>query len=176
MFKSIKLLTVASLLTSTLTKPMETPEVVITPYNHERDYPAVKAILETDAKDLLYPDQPLEYTVRYLTSNNWKTDVLRVNDVTVGFVNYCVYDAKILWFISLGRTSLLHLLGVDKEHRRKGYAKLLSQHAIEYCKRDGASQIILQTKPENEGARALYEQLGFTYSTFSGMHSLNLKQ
>jgi GNAT superfamily N-acetyltransferase len=174
MFKSIKLLSLTILLTAALSKPMETTEVVITPYSHERDYPAVKAILEADAKDLLYPGQPLEHTARYLTSDTYKTDVMRVSGQTVGFINYCVYDAKILWFISLGRTSVLHLLGVDKEHRRKGYAKLLSQHAIEYCKRDGALHMILQTKPENEGARALYEHLGFAYS--AGTYSLNLKQ
>lgn len=168
MFKTLKLLTIATLLTSTFSQSME-PQVAITPYDHERDYPAVKAILEADSKDLLYPGQPLEYTAQYLTSSKYKTDVLRVNDVTVGFVNYCVYDAKILWFINLGRVSLLHLLGINKEHRRKGYAKLLSEHAIEFCKNDGASRIALQTKLDNASARTLYEKLGFIHLS-NGMY------
>lgn len=148
---------------------METPETSITPYNHERDYEAVKAILEADSKDLLYPGQPLEYTARYLTSPKYKTDVLRVNGQTIGFVNYCVYDATLLWFINLGRVSILHLLGINKEHRRKGYAQLLSEHAIESCKKDGASVIQLQTKVENTAARTLYEKLGFIHLS-NGMY------
>jgi ribosomal protein S18 acetylase RimI-like enzyme len=161
MFKTLKLLAVATLLISTFSQSIESAQVTISPYDHERDYSAVKAILEADSKDLLYPDQPLEYTVRYLTSSKYKTNVLRVNDETVGFVNYCVYDAKILWIYTWDRVSVLHLLGIDKEHRRKGYAKLLSEHAIEFCKNDGASYIALQTKPDNASARNLYEHLGF---------------
>lgn len=161
MLPFLKLLSAAVLLTATLSNAMESPRAIIVPYDHGRDFPAVKAIMEADSAHLLYPGQPLEYTARYLTSQKYKTDVIRVNDATVGFVNYCVYDATFLWIFDLGRTGLLHLLGVQKEHRRKGYAKKLAEHVIEYSKQERAIKIVIQTTMDNDGALKLYEKLGF---------------
>ena len=161
MLSSFKLLSATLLLTVTLSNAMESPKATIVPYEHERDYPAVKAIMEADSEYLLYPGQPLEYTARYLTSEKYKTDVIRINAVTVGFVNYCVYDAKILWIFNLGRTGVLHLLGIQKEHRRNGYAKKLAEHVIEYAKQEHAIKIMIQAASENDGAHKLYEKLGF---------------
>ena len=153
--QSFKLLSAAILLTATISRPMEEPESSIAPYNHDRDYAAIKAIMEAEGKLFLYPNQPLEYTVKFFTSDKYKTDVLRVNDTTVGFINYTVYD------IPGKRIAMLHLLGVDKDHRRKGYAKQLSELVIEYGKNDGADQVFLMTKTDLTGVRKLYEKLGF---------------
>ena len=160
MFKTVKLLAIAALIMTNISHSMDQIPV-ITPYNEERDYPAVKAILAANSKDLLYPGQPLEYTARYFTSPNYKTDVLRLGDQTVGFVNYAVFDRTILWMFTWYRTSLLHLMGVSEEHRRKGYAQLLAQHATDFCKKDGATEIFLQTTLDNTAAIELYKKLGF---------------
>lgn len=160
MFKTVKLLAIAALIMTNVSHSMDQAPV-ITPYNDERDYPAVKAILAANDKELLYPGQPLEYTARFFTSPKYKTDVLRIGDKTVGFVNYCVFDRTFLWMFTWYRTSLLHLMGVSEEHRRKGYAQMLAQHAIEYCEKDGATEIYIQTTLDNTPALKLYKKLGF---------------
>lgn len=50
---------------------------------------------------------------------------------------------------------------VDEAHRRKGFAKMMLNHAIEEAKRMGIKSLNLTSSPEREFANKLYLQLGF---------------
>jgi ribosomal-protein-alanine N-acetyltransferase len=47
-------------------------------------------------------------------------------------------------------------------HRRRGLARRLLAHALGEAAADGASAALLEVRRSNQGARALYESLGFT--------------
>ena len=51
---------------------------------------------------------------------------------------------------------------IDKNHRRKGYAKAAVLAAIEYIQQNTACTLLwLSVSPENTAAKSLYENLGF---------------
>ena len=75
----------------------------------------------------------------------------------VGFVIYCVYDVPPL----KQKIGLFHLLGISKDHKRKGYGLLLAQKALEAIKKEKPDYVMLAVKVANKPARALYEKLGF---------------
>lgn len=53
-------------------------------------------------------------------------------------------------------------LWVDPAHRRRKAATYLLNEALRLVQRRGATMVEAQTMAENEGARALYESIGFT--------------
>ncbi len=50
---------------------------------------------------------------------------------------------------------------VHPEHRRQGVARAMMEMAIATAREQGAQWVGLEVRSDNEGARALYEQLGF---------------
>lgn len=169
------LLSVATIATNTLFPADIVVEIVS--YDVERDYEAVRDIFIADSKHLTYPDKPLEYTEQYLTSKNYITKVCRVDGKTVGFVNYCVYEAKFLWgLVNLGTRGLVHLLGIDSDHRRNGYAERLMRVALEDIREQDAKKVILSVESDNEGALKLYEKLGFEKSIFSPLLTMDMQK
>lgn len=59
------------------------------------------------------------------------------------------------------RISLIANVAVRPEHRRKGIARALTQHAIEYLQKQQQNNIWLQVNQNNAGALDLYRGLGF---------------
>ena len=63
---------------------------------------------------------------------------------------------------SVGQTNLVHMLGVDPEHRGKGTGKKLLFEGLRYLRRKGAGSVTLIADSENTAACNLYNSFGFT--------------
>jgi GNAT superfamily N-acetyltransferase len=59
---------------------------------------------------------------------------------------------------------MVEAIGVSRDHRRKGYAQLLMEHAIERSHKILLPYISLNVAWHNKPARAFYEKLGFLVS------------
>lgn len=53
-------------------------------------------------------------------------------------------------------------LAVHPDYRRKGVAEAVMHNVLERLKADGAAFVILEVRPSNRAAAALYEKLGFS--------------
>jgi ribosomal protein S18 acetylase RimI-like enzyme len=71
---------------------------------------------------------------------------------TVAFLTYYIQEEKII---------RVHLLCVDKNYRRKGYAEILIKYLINESKKNGFEKLFLITRVENIRAQTLYKKLGF---------------
>ncbi|MEL6937985.1 MAG: GNAT family N-acetyltransferase [Cyanobacteria bacterium J06598_1] len=60
------------------------------------------------------------------------------------------------------KQAYVFLLYVDKSHRRRGLGTWLMQHAQQWAKQQGYSQISLQVFEDNISALNLYQNLGYT--------------
>lgn len=132
-------------------------------YDRERDGAAVTKILNDFPAFLKYEvtqQAPEGTTEKYLSSSKYITNVLRVDDKTVGFINFCAYNHDILSF-HVGRYGLIHLMGVDKDHQSKGYGSALIDHAIAGLEKLNAPNIRLTVEKENSKALQLYKKKGF---------------
>lgn len=63
--------------------------------------------------------------------------------------------------LSLCRTWVLNDLYVDKEFRRCGIAKMLTQAVHALARKEGIGSIHLETQKDNAKAQALYSSLGY---------------
>lgn len=79
--------------------------------------------------------------------------VMRVDGKLVGLVTY--------YMMRDGVTAHILFLCVHKDYRRKGYGRMLMNHAIEQIKLLGAKRIKILTRIENIKAQSLYRSLGF---------------
>lgn len=73
--------------------------------------------------------------------------------------------------LTLGTFWLVRDLYVLPEHRGRGHARTLVEHALTAARAAGARRVSLQTEHDNTPARALYRALGFHevdgYTTYS---------
>lgn len=89
----------------------------------------------------------------------------------VGFlVYYYPYPDKYNY-----KNALLLFLGVDKDRRKKGYARELLNYAINDLKVHGCTSVELDTRITNVSAKKLYKSLGF-YPTKDDKIFVNLKK
>ena len=80
--------------------------------------------------------------------------VIYSNDRPVGFL--------MLIIDSNPKTCHLSRIMIDKNHRRKGYAKAAILAAIDYIKQNTSCELLkLSVSPENTTAKNLYANLGF---------------
>jgi ribosomal protein S18 acetylase RimI-like enzyme len=63
--------------------------------------------------------------------------------------------------ISMRRTWILNDLYVIPEARQEGVGQMLIEEAMKLCTETGAKSLSLQTAPDNDRARKLYEKNGF---------------
>ena len=141
------------------------PTVTIERYQPARDRQAVLQIIKDNYHFLAYESigQKEGTTEKYLTSSKYTTDVLRVGDTTVGFVNHVAYNFTIFTF-HVFRRGLINLIGVDKAFERKGYGTQLLRHAVSELEKLKTPAIGLAVNRNNKKAIALYEKEGFTCS------------
>ena len=124
----------------------------IRPYSKDTDEVALIAIFKENPQYLLgeewgkTEEEQLAMAKKYLASEKYKTLVLVVNDVPVGFVNYCVCPPRLF----TGKFALLHLLGISNKHKRNGYGSLLMNKAIESIKKEKPDYIMLAVKSSNK--------------------------
>jgi ribosomal-protein-alanine N-acetyltransferase len=65
----------------------------------------------------------------------------------------------VLW--ALGDEAQVANLGVDPLHRRRGWGRLLGEHALRAAREEGARRATLEVRASGGPARALYAALGF---------------
>ncbi len=61
-------------------------------------------------------------------------------------------------------TCLVDRLVVDPEHARKGFGRVLAEHAVSRARRAGVTRVWVYLSPKLDDARQLFETLGFTES------------
>lgn len=76
----------------------------------------------------------------------------------VGFVQlYPTFSS-----VALARDWILNDLYVHEDARRLGVGAALLEGARDFGRETGARRLVLETTPDNTGAQALYEKLGWT--------------
>jgi len=77
--------------------------------------------------------------------------VCRVNGELVGYfvVMLAVDDAHLL------------TIGVGEKHQRQGYGARLLHQAMQVARKGGSKLLLLEVRPSNEKALAMYQQFGF---------------
>ncbi|WP_328473492.1 GNAT family N-acetyltransferase [Actinoplanes sp. NBC_00393] len=70
--------------------------------------------------------------------------------------------AGFLWIKVTGVTAFVYNVAVEPDLRRQGYGRAIMLAAERWCRVHGLTRIGLHVFAHNTGARALYEQLGFT--------------
>lgn len=79
--------------------------------------------------------------------------VLYDNNIPVGFTAYYMLTPQV---------GKIVFIDVDKDHRRKSYAKKMVAADLEDLKKRGAKVVKLVTRTDNIKAQGLYDGLGFT--------------
>lgn len=106
---------------------------------------ALTANPDHDFDTMLEKRSPNRFQTKYF--GKMDTVVLNDGDKLAGFVSYYMqstYLGKVLF------------LSVNKEFRRKGYAKKLMTFAVERLKKQGAKVIKVCTRTDNAAAQSLY--------------------
>jgi ribosomal protein S18 acetylase RimI-like enzyme len=67
-----------------------------------------------------------------------------------------------LWVTVAHETAFVHNVAVEEDVRRQGYGRAIMLAAERWCHANALTTIGLHVFAHNTGARALYEQLGFT--------------
>lgn len=169
-FTKILILTLIFNFFSTYTIEKNIEIIKFNPEQHKED---VLKIIKNDAKYLTYEalGYPQGTTEKYLTSSKYKTDVLLIDSKVIGFINYISYDLSLLTF-NFGRHGIIHLMAIDKNHRKKGYGKLLFNHAITELNKCYVPIITVSVKKDNKAAIKLYEQAGFENTLENSLASI----
>ena len=85
-----------------------------------------------------------------------KSAILGVDDrATSSLAGYAIVACS-------AETGYLQRIAVDPAFHRRGVARALTRAAHTWCKRRGARSVILNTKPDNDAALALYRSEGYT--------------
>ena len=101
------------------------------------------------------------YTLNFIQNADCITDVLRVNNQTIGFVNYSI-EPKTFSHLNYKKLGALNLIGVLANFQNVGYGRILMKHVINQMKNSGKTLLVLAVKKKNIKARYLYESIGFT--------------
>ena len=70
-----------------------------------------------------------------------------------------------LWVKVTHDTAFVYNVAVEPDLRRRGYGRAIMLAAERWCRDHGLTSIGLRVFAHNDGARALYEQLGFVETT-----------
>jgi ribosomal protein S18 acetylase RimI-like enzyme len=152
---------------------------VIENYDSSRDQAAVASIIAEHPQYLAYESIKLPFgatmppgiTIKIIEGVGSITKVLRVNDETVGFVDYQVLNPKLFGFDLCRHRGLVHLLGIKSECFGKGYGKALFDIALQDLQDQGVPRVILTVKKNNARAIAFYKKSGFVYGQVDGEDS-----
>jgi len=142
--------------------------VTFEPYQARRDRTAVQAII-TDNKDYIAYESiglPEGTTMKYIESSKYLTYVVRMDDRTVGFVNFIAYNITFFTF-HFQRVGLIHLIGIAKDLHHRGIGKFLMSATLKELHSLNAPLLLLNVRRDNSNARALYEKFGFKHAFFN---------
>ncbi len=92
--------------------------------------------------------------------------LLPQESATPGHHFWYAYDGDrrigFLWVKVTGGAAFVYNIAVEADLRRRGYGRAIMLAAERWCRDNALTRIGLHVFAHNTGARALYEQLGFT--------------
>ena len=99
-------------------------------------------------------------------SSPWSKDdfLYELNENPFGYYVVLRVEDKILAYLGLWmdeERAQITTIGVDPEHRGKGYAKTLMEHMLEVCSSKGVKIYSLEVRVSNQAAISLYQRFGF---------------
>ena len=153
-------------MTSTSTRPLDTPAVTIRPAT-VADRPAVRTVIEaayrqyeTDISPVVYRNYLADLLDTERHAAGGTILVAEADGVVVGTV--CLYvDAPATGFEWSPGTAAVRALAVEPSRRGRGTARRLVEECIQRAIVAGASTVGLHTASIMRAAVALYERLGF---------------
>ena len=103
---------------------------------------------------------------RLCFSSPWSKDdfLYELNENPFGYYVVLKELDKILAYLGLWMDedrAQITTIGVDPEHRGKGYAKKLMEHMLEACSSKGVKIYSLEVRVSNQAAISLYQRFGF---------------
>lgn len=90
-----------------------------------------------------------------LSSSQSHLYVLESDGQFIGMTTLCLYQCPTGW------KAWIEDVAVDRNHRGKGYGKLMVRKAMEECKNRGNVTLMLTSRPSRIVANQLYQSLGF---------------
>ncbi|WP_430781569.1 GNAT family N-acetyltransferase [Actinoplanes sp. G11-F43] len=128
-------------------------------------YQAWRAAAEAHyTRSLTASGQPAEAAAR--NSATTYTRLLPDGQKTPDHHFWYAYDGDrrvgFLWLTVTDDAAFVHNIAVEAELRRRGYGRAIMRAGERWCRDNGLTRIGLHVFAHNTGARALYEQLGFT--------------
>lgn len=111
-----------------------------------------------DVKNLhreIFPNFLLNFDTKKDTAEKQKIYILENEYSSLNGYVHIIYNPSV-------NDALINYLGVNQQHRRKGYAKKLIQASLnEFYKYDGISECYLRIASDNLSAEKLYKSVGF---------------
>lgn len=125
------------------------PAYVIEPLEDERD---LEGVLEVESESFTSPWTREMYTWELQNRSVCHIYIVRTSDCRVA--GFCA-----LWLVF----DEIHInnVAIRPQFRGRGYGTSLLHHVLAEAKRLGARRATLEVRESNEGARRLYERLGF---------------
>jgi len=137
--------------------------IVIDAYNEQRDWPAIERIIAANYYMLAYESDgvsPEGTTKSYFDAPSYITQVVRIANQTVGFINYAAFERDISG-VHVVPYGFINLIGIDNQQQGKGYGRLLLETTIEEFKKRNMPFVFIYASPQNPKALNLYESVGF---------------
>lgn len=119
-------------------------------------FASMRSVLGDGLFDRFWPDWPTDQESAVRTAvDDHETWVSLTGDRVVGFVNV-IFDET-------ARAGEIHMIAVDPEHQRSGFATALTDHAVDEMRRRGLTLATISTggDPGHAAARRTYERAGF---------------
>jgi L-amino acid N-acyltransferase len=133
-----------------------------------REY--AKPILDILNEAIVSSTALYDYKIRTLESmDSWFDNKVKNNFPVIGLIDD---NNMLLGFGSYGtfrawpayKYSIEHSLYIHKDHRGKGYGKLILQEIINVARKQDYHNLIAGIDSANEASKKLHEDFGFTYS------------
>jgi ribosomal protein S18 acetylase RimI-like enzyme len=143
---------------------METTLQIVS-YANPKERTRLKPILQhwfQNPKDLHLTEPRMTYPFRF---QKWvKLSLLEPDSVTYLLVKgkYVLAHLSCAYDFERRRGTLFHLI-VDPLYRRQGYAKMILKKVELEARKQGVKTLLLRVLPQNTNARALVEQLSYTF-------------
>jgi len=134
-------------------------------YADQRSTGFIKSVIDRDGKAL---GCDWQYMEPYLTYEGYKTLVVYKSKVggcepqPIAFLNYSFNDPhNIAEYTNMH--ALIHVMGVKQAYRQCGYARWLMTYLLsKWAQCDIKCNVVLFIKQQNEAAKKLFAQFGFT--------------
>ena len=141
---------------------------IIVPSTYEAiHYEAVCRLMrQLTAREVVFT--PEDYT-RLVTASCSRLFLLLVEGNVVGMLTVGMYLSP------TGSKAWIEDVVVDESQRGSGLGRMLVEHAIDFCKKEGVDTLYLTSNPKRIAANGLYQSVGFGRKE-TNMYKMDLKK